>query len=87
MATDRLHEPYRAEHLPQLPEIVAAARAAGALGAALSGAGSSVLALTNDTTRTESIATAMSSAARRLGLSGSARSVPLDRRGARLVAR
>ncbi len=87
MATDRLHEPYRAEHLPQLPQIVAAARAAGALGAALSGAGSSVLALTNDSTQAESIATAMSRAAQRLGLTGAARSVPLDRRGAHLVTR
>jgi homoserine kinase len=87
MTGDRLHEPYRAEHLPQLPEIVAAARAAGALGAALSGAGSSVLALNNDPTRAEPIATAMSHAAQRLGLAGVARSVPLDHRGAHLVAR
>lgn len=87
MAADRLHEQYRAEHLPQLPEMVAAARAAGALGAALSGAGSSVLALTNDPTRAEPIATAMSSAAQRLGLAGAARSVSLDRRGAHLGSR
>ena len=45
MGDDRLHEPYRVAHFAQLPELVAAARSAGALGAALSGAGSSILAL------------------------------------------
>ncbi len=41
---DRLHEPYRAAIYPQLPRMVADARAAGALGASLSGAGSSIIA-------------------------------------------
>ena len=45
MAEDRLHEPFRAAHFPQLPELIAAAVAAGARGAALSGAGSTVIAL------------------------------------------
>ena len=44
LTTDRLHEPYRAVAFPQLPRLVAAARGAGALGACLSGAGSSILA-------------------------------------------
>lgn len=42
---DRLHQPYRTALLPQLPGLIAAACAAGAYGAALSGAGSTVLAL------------------------------------------
>ena len=42
---DRLHEPYRARLFPHLEPMTAAARAAGALGACLSGAGPSVLAL------------------------------------------
>lgn len=42
---DRLHQPYRARLVPGLEECMAAARAAGALGAFLSGAGPSVLAL------------------------------------------
>lgn len=41
---DRLHEPYRAAVYPALPKLVAAAREAGAIGACLSGAGSSVVA-------------------------------------------
>ncbi len=42
---DRLHQPYRARLVPGLEECMAAARAAGAFGAFLSGAGPSVLAL------------------------------------------
>lgn len=44
LTEDRLHEPYRAEVYPQLPRLVADAKAAGALGACLSGAGSTVIA-------------------------------------------
>ena len=42
---DRLHEPYRARLFPHLEAMTAAARSAGALGACLSGAGPSILAL------------------------------------------
>lgn len=42
---DRLHEPYRARLFPHLEPVRSAARSAGAIGAALSGAGPSVLAL------------------------------------------
>ena len=42
---DRLHQPARMSLVPALGEIIAAARAAGAFGAALSGAGPSVLAI------------------------------------------
>lgn len=42
---DRLHEPYRARLFPHLEAMTAAARNAGALGACLSGAGPSILAL------------------------------------------
>jgi homoserine kinase len=44
LTVDRLHEPYRAAVYPQLPRMVDAARGAGALGACLSGAGSTILA-------------------------------------------
>ena len=43
---DRLHEPYRARLYPHLDAMRAVAREAGALGAALSGAGPTVIALT-----------------------------------------
>jgi homoserine kinase len=45
---DRLHEPYRARLFPHLLPLTAAARQAGALGACLSGAGPSILALAAD---------------------------------------
>ena len=51
MTVDRLHEPYRAEVYPQLPNLVNAARGAGAIGACLSGAGSTILAF-SDSVRT-----------------------------------
>jgi homoserine kinase len=44
LTIDRLHEPYRAAVYPQLPLLVDAAREAGAIGACLSGAGSTVIA-------------------------------------------
>jgi homoserine kinase len=43
---DRLHQPYRLHHVPELDDIIAAACEAGAYGAALSGGGPSVIALT-----------------------------------------
>ena len=43
---DRVHQPYRQSLIPGLNEVLAAARQQGALGAALSGAGPAVLALT-----------------------------------------
>lgn len=44
LTVDRLHEPYRSVAYPELPRLTGAAREAGALGAFLSGAGSTVLA-------------------------------------------
>jgi homoserine kinase len=43
---DRVHQPFRQSLIPGLNEVLAAARQQGALGAALSGAGPTVLALT-----------------------------------------
>jgi len=42
---DRLHQPGRAQAYPYLDDVIAAAEQAGALGAALSGAGGSVIAI------------------------------------------
>jgi homoserine kinase len=70
MSEDRLHEPYRAAHFPQLRELVAAATGAGALGASLSGAGSTVLALCADAVAAERVAAAMADTAHTLGVAG-----------------
>lgn len=59
--SDRLHQPYRAEIFPAMTPIMEAALAAGACGSALSGAGSSILALTFR--EPEAVAAAMLAAA------------------------
>jgi homoserine kinase len=86
MNEDRLHEPYRAALYPELPSLLAAAREAGALGAALSGAGSCVIALCTEA-RVASVADAFSGAARRLRLAGEARVVALRSAGGRASSR
>lgn len=60
---DRLHQPYRLRLIPALDDVIAAATAAGAYGAALSGGGPSVLALCPPE-RAEEIAAAMDACAR-----------------------
>lgn len=68
---DRLHEPYRAAAVyPELPIVVGAARAAGALGACMSGAGSTVIAFADDPARAAAVGQAMADAATRCGLTG-----------------
>ncbi|MFN8518989.1 MAG: homoserine kinase [Chloroflexota bacterium] len=71
---DRLHESYRARAVyPELPGVIAAARDAGALGAAMSGAGSSVIAFADDAERAAEVGAAMSRWAAANGLPGRAR--------------
>lgn len=85
MGEDRLHEPYRAAHFPELPRIIAAARGAGARGAALSGAGSTVVALCDDGPTAQRAADAMAQAAHRLGVSGRALVLRPAQQGARVL--
>ena len=70
--TDRLHQPPRTALMPWLPELIRAAKNAGALGAALSGAGTTVFALTLPQD-SEAVAEALSRARRRAGRSPGAR--------------
>ena len=58
---DHLHQPFRAKLLPFLPTVVAAAEKAGALGAFLSGSGSTICAITLQ--HSDRIAAAMKRAA------------------------
>ena len=44
--TDHLHQPFRSKLVPFLPSVIAAAEKAGALGAFLSGSGSTITAVT-----------------------------------------
>jgi homoserine kinase len=72
LTQDRLHEPYRAEVYRELPELVGAARAAGALGACLAGAGSTVVAFVDatDEAAADRVGAAFRAAASRLGQPG-----------------
>jgi homoserine kinase len=64
---DRLHQPYRSALIPGMEEVFKAARDAGALGVALSGAGPSIIAFAQDDL--EAIGKAMEQAFRIKGIS------------------
>lgn len=81
---DRLHEPYRARLFPHLTPLVEAARAAGAIGACLSGAGPSILALA-DPVAAADVAAAFGVLARHLGLAGEVRQLAPAYTGAHVV--
>ena len=81
---DRLHEPYRARLFPHLEPMAAAARAAGAVGACLSGAGPSVLALC-EARRTDAVAAAWRHAAASMGVLGDVRQLAVAPGGAEIV--
>jgi homoserine kinase len=70
LTVDRIHEPYRSVAYPQLPRLTGAARAAGALGAFLSGAGSTVLAFVAPGADPDPVEAALSGAAADAGLDG-----------------
>lgn len=78
---DRLHQPYRRRLFPWMPGVVEAARAAGALGCVLSGAGPSLLAVAPDAAAGD-VGRAMEAALRAAGVRGDARALPVDRDGA-----
>jgi homoserine kinase len=84
LTVDRLHEPYRAAVYPQLPELVAAARAAGALGACLSGAGSTIIAFADALSTLTRIEGAFRAAAADLDLPGRVELVAPRNTGARV---
>jgi homoserine kinase len=78
--TDNVHQPFRAKLIPFLPTVIAAAEKAGALGAFLSGSGSTICAITlQDPDR---IAAAMKRAARSASRTILTRA---DNRGARIM--
>lgn len=75
LTVDRIHEPYRSVAYPELPRLTGAARAAGALGAFLSGAGSTVLAFVAPGADPAPVERALTEAAGVQGLEGHARVV------------
>lgn len=79
---DRLHQPYRRRLFPWMPAVAEAARAAGALGCVLSGAGPSLLAVVAGADAAAGVGTAMEKALARAGVGGVARPLAVDTRGA-----
>ncbi len=77
---DRLHQPYRLRLFPWMPAVAAAARAAGALGCVLSGAGPSLLAAVRDDA--DLVARSMEGALAAAGIRGRACAFAVDTEGA-----
>ena len=77
---DRLHQPYRLRLFPWMPSVVEAARAAGAVGCVLSGAGPSLLAAVRDDA--DVVARSMESALAAAGIRGRAAALAVDIEGA-----
>ena len=82
--SDRLHQPARTSLVPGLGEIIAAARAAGAFGAALSGAGPSVLAIA-PVRLAPRVISAMEETAAEHGVGGRGRVLRVRAAGAQLI--
>ncbi len=81
---DRLHQPQRQENIPTLKplnDVILAAREAGALGAYLSGSGSTMMALTMK--NKEQVAAAMQAAVAHHGLESETRFLKVDNNGVR----
>jgi homoserine kinase len=87
LTVDRLHERYRAAIYPQLPRMVEAARTAGALGACLSGAGSTILAFADSMAGITRIEAAFFAASADVDLPGRVLVVEPRNAGARVVSR
>lgn len=85
LTVDKLHEPYRAKAYPQLPRLVAAAREAGAIGACLSGSGSTVIAFAESISTLTRVEAAFSAVAADTDLDGRVEVVAPRNGGARIV--
>ncbi|MFA5976082.1 MAG: homoserine kinase [Elusimicrobiota bacterium] len=81
---DILHQPTRSHLVPELNDVIQAARKAGAWGAALSGAGSSIIALTPPGTVARRVANAMKHAFRVRRLESRFLDLALDNTGIRI---
>jgi homoserine kinase len=78
---DRLHQPYRQRLISGYEAVQNAALAAGAYGMVISGAGPTLLALT-ETAKAAAVATAMQTAWQQQGIDAEVRSLAIDTQGA-----
>ncbi len=84
---DRLHQPYRARLVPGLQAAILAAVSSGAWGAALSGSGSSLIALARKGRPAAAAGKAMSKAFLSRGIHSRSVALPIDRRGVHVLVR
>ena len=83
---DALHQPYRAKLIPGMYDVFAAARAAGAAGVTLSGAGPCLIAYVLERRHVEeAVGKAMQEAFRKHGVKSRILTLDLDTRGAHLL--
>ncbi len=87
LTVDRLHEQYRAKVYPQMPQLIEAARGAGAIGACLSGAGSTILAFSDSVRTITRIEAAFGAAAADTDLTGRITVVAFRNSGAQVIER
>lgn len=87
LTVDRLHEPYREKVFPGLRRLVDAAREAGALGACLSGAGSTIIAFVDSMAGMTRVEAAFIAAAADIDLPGKVVVVEPRNTGGAVVAR
>ncbi|NND72793.1 MAG: homoserine kinase [Rhodothermales bacterium] len=83
--TDKLAEPYRARLLHGYDHIKQAALSAGALGAALSGSGPAMFAVSDDNEIASHVLVAMANACKESGMDSIGRVVGVDRDGTRVL--
>lgn len=81
---DRLHQPYRQQLIPGYDVVNAAAVATGAYGVVISGAGPTLLALT-DVAQARLVVTAMTDAWKQVGIMAMVRTLPIDTQGASIL--
>lgn len=83
---DRLHQPYRESLIPGMPQVLEAAREAGAIGASLSGAGPCLIAFVlQERHRAREVGEAMLQAFRGAGVTSRYLLLDLDTKGAHVV--
>ncbi len=82
---DKLHQPYRQQLIRGYQQVKKAAIAQGAYGMVISGAGPTLLALTNPM-NADHVITAMKSAWSKIGVLAEVRSLTIDTQGARVIS-
>ena len=87
LTRDRLHERYRAKAYPQLPALLTAAVEGGAIGACLSGAGSTIIAFADTVKALTRVEAALAAAAAEADFPGHLRIISPRNAGAKILSR